>query len=158
MSIRHRGSRATISVVMVSALLLLVQPIPSFGQLDTNPRNNCEAIVDADVQATATRTTPSLTNFPVVVHYMKHKSEGSGPGSAVSGIFPLSKLKAFFAELGFGTPADMILDVLPRLLARGAPVAVYNTPEYLRDVGSPARHALAERDIAAGRLDSDSLL
>jgi mannose-1-phosphate guanylyltransferase/phosphomannomutase len=64
---------------------------------------------------------------------------------------------AFFAELGFGTPADMILDVLPRLLARGAPVAVYNTPEYLRDVGSPARHALAERDIAAGRLETASL-
>jgi hypothetical protein len=31
---------------------------------------------------------------------MKHKSEGSGPGSAVSGVFPLSKLKAFFAEDG----------------------------------------------------------
>src|SRR5260370_662026 len=54
MSIRHRGSRATISVVMVSAPLLLVQPVPSVGQLDTNPRNNCEASVHADARPTAT--------------------------------------------------------------------------------------------------------
>lgn len=100
MSLRRGLPRIAISAAVVSALILLVRPTPSLGQLETNPRNNCEAIVDADVQATATRTTPSLTNFPVVVHYMKHKSEGSGSDSAVRGVFPLSKLKAFFAEDG----------------------------------------------------------
>jgi mannose-1-phosphate guanylyltransferase/phosphomannomutase len=57
---------------------------------------------------------------------------------------------AFFAALEAGAKADMIKDVLPRLVAAGAPIAVYNTPEYLRDVGSPARHALAERDLLDG--------
>jgi mannose-1-phosphate guanylyltransferase/phosphomannomutase len=54
---------------------------------------------------------------------------------------------AFFAALEPGAEADMIEDVLPRLIATGALIAVYNTPEYLRDIGSPARHALAERDL-----------
>jgi mannose-1-phosphate guanylyltransferase/phosphomannomutase len=54
---------------------------------------------------------------------------------------------AFFAALEPGVEADMIEDVLPRLIATGASIAVYNTPEYLRDIGSPARHALAERDL-----------
>ena len=57
---------------------------------------------------------------------------------------------AFFAGLEPGAKADMIDDVLPRLIAAGASIAVYNTPEYLRDVGSPARHALAERDLFGG--------
>jgi histidinol-phosphate phosphatase family protein len=60
---------------------------------------------------------------------------------------------AFFADLERGTKVDMIHDLLPMLVATGARVATYNTPEYLRDVGSPTRHALAERDIAAGRVE-----
>jgi mannose-1-phosphate guanylyltransferase/phosphomannomutase len=59
---------------------------------------------------------------------------------------------AFFARLEPNVKADMIKDVLPRLVAAGAPIAVYNTPEYLRDTGSPARHALAERDLLASRV------
>ena len=64
---------------------------------------------------------------------------------------------SFFGELAPGAPADMILDVLPSLLAGGARIAAYNTPEYLRDVGSPARHEQAERDLAAGRVEAGSL-
>ena len=59
---------------------------------------------------------------------------------------------AFAAGLEPGTKADMIKDVLPRLVAAGSPIAVYNTPEYLRDTGSPARHGLAERDLLADRV------
>ena len=40
-----------------------------------------------------------------------------------------------------GAKADMIHDVLPALDRLGRRVGCYNTPEYLRDVGSPARHA-----------------
>jgi mannose-1-phosphate guanylyltransferase/phosphomannomutase len=58
----------------------------------------------------------------------------------------------FFASIERGTKADMICDLLPALLASGARLVAYNTPEYLRDVGTPARHALAERDLAAGRV------
>src|SRR5258708_37521377 len=60
---------------------------------------------------------------------------------------------AFFAALEPGAKADMIHDVLPRLIATGLPIAAYDTPEYLRDIGSPARHALAERDLQAGGLE-----
>jgi histidinol-phosphate phosphatase family protein len=63
----------------------------------------------------------------------------------------------FFGELVPDAPADMILDVLPSLLARGARIAAYNTPEYLRDVGSPARHAQAERDLATGGVEQRNL-
>ncbi len=44
----------------------------------------------------------------------------------------------------------MIGNILPALIAEGEIVGAYNTPEYLRDVGSPPRHAAAERDLAAG--------
>ena len=50
----------------------------------------------------------------------------------------------------------MIRDLLPKLVAAGARIAAYNTPEYLRDVGSPARHGLAERDLAAGRVEASN--
>ena len=59
----------------------------------------------------------------------------------------------FFAGLEGGVKADMILDVLPALIARGERIGAYNTPEYLRDVGSSARHALAEHDLAAGLVE-----
>ncbi len=52
---------------------------------------------------------------------------------------------AFFGALETGGRADMILEVIPNLLASGGRVAVYNTPEYLRDVGTVARHARAQR-------------
>jgi histidinol-phosphate phosphatase family protein len=57
---------------------------------------------------------------------------------------------AFFAGLEPDVKADMINDVLPRRIAAGASIAVYNTAEYLRDIGSPARHALAECDLQGG--------
>jgi mannose-1-phosphate guanylyltransferase / phosphomannomutase len=61
---------------------------------------------------------------------------------------------AFFAKIECGVKADMIRDVLPALVASGEKIAVYNTPEYLRDVGTPARHELAERDLVAGRVEA----
>jgi histidinol-phosphate phosphatase family protein len=61
---------------------------------------------------------------------------------------------AFFAALEPGARADMINDVLPRIIAGGSPIAVYDTPEYLRDIGSPARHALAERDLLGGGVEA----
>ena len=56
----------------------------------------------------------------------------------------------FFSSLSPGKTADLSHEVIPALLAAGARIAVYNTPEYMRDVGSPKRHAMAERDLAAG--------
>eukprot|EP01022_Parablepharisma_sp_SALTPOND_P030227 TRINITY_DN7573_c0_g1_i1.p2 TRINITY_DN7573_c0_g1~~TRINITY_DN7573_c0_g1_i1.p2 ORF type:complete len:587 (+),score=238.90 TRINITY_DN7573_c0_g1_i1:1595-3355(+) len=51
-----------------------------------------------------------------------------------------------------GEPLDFIADVFPALIAAGLPVYAYDTPEYLRDMGTPARYAMVEADIASGRL------
>lgn len=89
-----------IVAALLAVLLAEVHSTPARGQVDTDPRNDCNPILDPDIQATATSTTPSLTHFPVVVHYMKHRIEGAGPESAVSRVFPVRKLKSFFAEDG----------------------------------------------------------
>jgi histidinol-phosphate phosphatase family protein len=64
---------------------------------------------------------------------------------------------AFLSARPPGVRADMILDVLPALVAQGGAIGVYDTPEYLRDVGTPARHALAEADLASGRVERETL-
>ena len=46
---------------------------------------------------------------------------------------------------------DFIHDVVPRIAAAGRAWA-YNTPEYLRDMGTVERYAMAERDIRSGLL------
>ncbi|HUI96066.1 MAG TPA: HAD-IIIA family hydrolase [Xanthobacteraceae bacterium] len=56
----------------------------------------------------------------------------------------------FFARIPAGEKRDMVHELLPRLVAAGERVAAYNTPEYIRDVGSAGRHAAAERDLAVG--------
>lgn len=58
----------------------------------------------------------------------------------------------FLSRMAPGRKADMIHDVIPRLVGDGEAVAAYDTPEYLRDVGTPARHGRAERDVRAGRV------
>jgi histidinol-phosphate phosphatase family protein len=52
-----------------------------------------------------------------------------------------------------GVPQDFVQDVFPRILARGGLLVAYDTPEYLRDMGTPERYALVERDILSGRID-----
>jgi hypothetical protein len=89
-----------IATAVVAVLLLAPHPAPSLGIADRDQRKKCTLIVDPDIQAAAARTTPSLTSFPVVVHYMKHRSEVSGQGSAAQTAFPLNEVKAFFAEDG----------------------------------------------------------
>jgi histidinol-phosphate phosphatase family protein len=61
---------------------------------------------------------------------------------------------SFFGQLKSGTKMDMIHELLPTLVAAGARIAAYNTPEYLRDIGSSGRFEIAERDLAAGRIEA----
>ncbi|TBZ11406.1 HAD-IIIA family hydrolase [Rhizobium leguminosarum] len=58
----------------------------------------------------------------------------------------------FFETLLPGQPADMIHDVVPGLLERSIPVAIYDTPEYMKDIGSPSRHAAAAEDLRQERV------
>jgi histidinol-phosphate phosphatase family protein len=60
----------------------------------------------------------------------------------------------FFSRIAAGQKADMVRDVLPSLIAAGERVAAYETPEYMRDVGTAARHAVAERDLADGVVEA----
>lgn len=48
---------------------------------------------------------------------------------------------------------DFVNDVFPRLAGAGELFA-YQTPEYLRDMGTEARFAMAERDLASGRVEA----
>jgi hypothetical protein len=100
MSGRHRLPFTALAAALGAVLLLVFHPPPSLGQVDRDQREKCTLIADTDIRASAARTTPSLTSFPVVVHYMKHQSEGSGPGSAARTAFPLNEVKAFFEEGG----------------------------------------------------------
>ena len=56
----------------------------------------------------------------------------------------------FFTLIPPGQKLDMVRDVLPRLVATRERIAAYNTPEYIRDVGTEKRHATAARDLATG--------
>jgi histidinol-phosphate phosphatase family protein len=47
---------------------------------------------------------------------------------------------------------DFIVDVFPRMLEGGKPVYAYNTPEYLRDMGTPGRYLMVENDIRQGKV------
>jgi mannose-1-phosphate guanylyltransferase/phosphomannomutase len=58
----------------------------------------------------------------------------------------------FFAHVPKAQKIDMIQDLLPQLVASGVRIAAYNTPEYIRDVGTPDRHATAEEAIASGKV------
>lgn len=49
---------------------------------------------------------------------------------------------------------DLNNDVLPRMIAAGERICAYNTPEYLRDVGTAERLTLVERDITSGYIES----
>jgi mannose-1-phosphate guanylyltransferase / phosphomannomutase len=58
----------------------------------------------------------------------------------------------FFAHVPRAQKSDMIRDVLPQLVAAGARVCAYNTTEYIRDVGTPSRHANAAEDVTSGKV------
>jgi hypothetical protein len=88
-------------VLVIEILLLSVRATPAFAQLGTDERDKCKTIADAGVKAAADQTTPALATFPVVVHYMKHATEGRGPEESVArDLFPLDDVKTFFQENG----------------------------------------------------------
>ncbi len=59
------------------------------------------------------------------------------------------------AAMERGTPADWSADVLPALLARGAPVYGYVSDRYWEDVGTHESYLRAHADVLAGRVAVD---
>ncbi|MBI1329833.1 MAG: HAD-IIIA family hydrolase [Alphaproteobacteria bacterium] len=53
---------------------------------------------------------------------------------------------------------DFGLDVIPALLAKGAPVAAYRTPEYIKDAGTLDRLSHVEHDILRGEVARRNLV
>lgn len=51
-----------------------------------------------------------------------------------------------------GERVDFVHDLFPALVRKGVRVYAYNTPEYLRDMGTPERRALAAADLASGKV------
>ncbi|NUM55111.1 MAG: HAD-IIIA family hydrolase [Candidatus Hydrogenedentes bacterium] len=49
---------------------------------------------------------------------------------------------------------DLNNDIFPRMICAGDRVCAYNTPEYLRDVGTAERLTMVEKDIASGYMES----
>lgn len=50
-------------------------------------------------------------------------------------------------------PSDWIHDVFPRVLDSGKPIYAYRSVEYAKDIGTPARLAKGEADLASGRVE-----
>jgi histidinol-phosphate phosphatase family protein len=48
-------------------------------------------------------------------------------------------------------PADFGADVFPEVVAAGERLAAYNTPEYIKDIGTPERYYEVERDLRSGK-------
>jgi len=61
------------------------------------------------------------------------------------------------AELAPDQAADWGREVFPRLLASGGRLMAYQTPEYLRDLGTPERFAAIEGDWRSGRVAARNL-
>ncbi len=53
--------------------------------------------------------------------------------------------------------ADLARDVFPELLARGTRLMGYRSPEYIKDMGTPERHARVTADFESGRPARSSL-
>jgi len=52
------------------------------------------------------------------------------------------------------TKQDLIKQVFPEMINAGKRVMAYNTPEYLRDMGTPKRYASADEHIRTGRVSA----
>ena len=108
----------------------------------------------------------------LVVHPNDHPHESdlvvAGSGGRVSAILPrkgrpagwyrnLVPAGVYCLSAGIldciapGGPQDFIADVFPRALAAELSLFACNTPEYIRDMGTADRYAMAERDILSGQ-------
>ncbi len=77
-----------------------------------------------------------------------HRPEGWYRNLVPAAVYVLSP--AVLQHIAEGQAQDFIKDLFPRLISADVPVYAYDTPEYLRDMGTTERYAMAERDIRSG--------
>jgi len=118
----------------------------SLGSLLVHPNNHPydSDLVETDAQNRVTAIRP------------KPRPEGLFFRNLVNaGAYILSP--AIIDELALDRAADWGREVFPRLVSAGARLLAYQTPEYLRDMGTPERFAAIEDDWRAGRVAARNL-
>ncbi len=80
----------------------------------------------------------------------KNRPKGWYRNLVPSAIYVLSD--TVFEHIEPNTKQDFIKDVFPKMISGTCRVMAYNTPEYLRDMGTPERYASADEHIRSGRV------
>lgn len=96
----------------------------------------------------------------MAVHPYPHPEHSEFPNLVNAALYVV-KRSALAQWAHFAQEAPHIIDfakvLFPRMLAAGQHLYGYCSPEYIKDVGTPARLDSAEADIASGRYSSGSL-
>jgi histidinol-phosphate phosphatase family protein len=76
-----------------------------------------------------------------------------------AGLYVMQKrvLAGFAGRQGAGRTLDFGKDIFPELLRRGTPLHGYNSPEYIKDIGTPARYDRVCAEFANGTFARSSL-
>ncbi|MBI3047184.1 MAG: HAD-IIIA family hydrolase [Acidobacteria bacterium] len=78
-----------------------------------------------------------------------HPEGDEAANLGVAALFVLER-RALLEVVPAGASSDLVKHALPALLDRGARVAAYVSPEYIKDFGTPERLDQVERDIRTG--------
>ena len=88
--------------------------------------------------------------FARALHRKDRPDKGVHRNLVNAGLYCMSR--QILDEIPPGEALDFGLDVIPALIAKGLPVAVYSTPEYIKDVGTLDRLAKVEDHIRSGKV------
>jgi histidinol-phosphate phosphatase family protein len=89
-------------------------------------------------------------------HPYPHKPGHVYPNLVNAALYAVRK-SALAPWLGHRSPLDFGKDLFPDMLQRGLPLFAYNSPEYIKDCGTPERLDRVCCDFAAGRIARASL-
>jgi histidinol-phosphate phosphatase family protein len=84
----------------------------------------------------------------VAIHRKPHRPDLLVRNRTIAGVFVLEP--ELLRRIPRERPADLVHDVLIEAVGEGLPVAAYETPEYLKDIGTPERYRLAAADWERG--------
>jgi histidinol-phosphate phosphatase family protein len=88
----------------------------------------------------------------VVALHPKRRSRPDDLRNLASAAMHVLSPRALLA-LPTSRPQGLLEDLVPALLERGERVHAYRTPEYLKDMGTPARLRQVDADVRSGRVD-----
>jgi histidinol-phosphate phosphatase family protein len=95
-------------------------------------------------------------NWITVFHNRPHPAGKWFQNLVNAGLYAVSK-PALRPWLEPRRPLDFGKDLFPAMLARGAKLLAYNSPEYIKDIGTPERYDKISAEFAAGVVRRGSL-